>query len=90
MQRLYEFVFSKATDVDLSFKLCKAIPLEDVVCSDTITIDAAGLGISCTLVIQAADGDVLNLLKDQKDAEVRYENNVVMFCKVLFWLMMFF
>lgn len=67
---LLSFVFSKAAHVDLSFKLCKMIPLEDVVCSDTITLSAVGLGTSCTLVVQEVDGDVLNLLIDQKDAEV--------------------
>ena len=70
-------MFSKTTDVDLPFKLCKAAPLEDVSCSDITTLSEAGLGIPCILVVQPIDGDILNILMDQKDAVVSYESNGV-------------
>jgi len=72
VQRLYEFVFNKATDVDSSFKLRKVLPAEDILCSDTITLSETGLDTPCTLVAQAFDGEVLTLLRNPKAVMVKY------------------
>ena len=64
-------MFSKATYVDLSFKLCKALPAEDILCSDTITLSEVGLDTPCTLAVQAVDGEVLTLLSNSKAVMVR-------------------
>ena len=67
-------VFSKTTNLDQPFKLRKAAPLEDVSCSDITALSKTGLGMPCILVVQPIDGDILNILMDQKDAVVSYES----------------
>ena len=65
-------MFSKATDVDSSFKLCKALPAEDILCSDTITLGEVALDTPCTLAVQVVDGEVLTLLSNSKTVMMRY------------------
>jgi len=53
-----------SADVDQSFKISKAIPVESVVCSNSITLEAVDLSTPCTLVVGNIDGDILDLLED--------------------------
>ena len=65
LQRLYEFVFAMGTtDVDQSFRISKAAPIEYVVCSNAVTLEAVDLSTPCTLIVENADGDVLDLFED--------------------------